>query len=79
MTSSLVCAILYLKHTLSAEGLVLVYKQEQRACKRAGVGLIGDKDSLAHSPWWVLWDFSSLCSTQTLQHLSIISKKNCLD
>lgn len=46
MTSSLVCAIPYLKHTLAAEGLVLVYEQEQTACKRAGVGLIGDKDSL---------------------------------
>lgn len=29
MTSSLVCAIPYLKHTRAAEGLVLVYEQEQ--------------------------------------------------
>lgn len=29
MTSSLVCAVPYLKHTLAAEGLVLVYEQEQ--------------------------------------------------
>lgn len=50
-------------------------QEETEPLRGQVLGSQAGKDSPACSPWWVLWDCSSLCSIQTLQHSSDMSKK----